>query len=115
MKILYVENHEIFAKQVANLLLSGHDVTIVASLVKAREALAAEEYELLLVDYDLDDGKGSELVREVRALTSKLPMIGASSHDQGNQALLKAGVNAICSKMDFSHIEEVIRRVVSTV
>ena len=58
MKILYVENHAIFAEQVCREFLSAYDVTVVASLAAARQALAAEKYELLIVDYDLDDGKG---------------------------------------------------------
>jgi DNA-binding response OmpR family regulator len=111
MKILYVENHAIFAQQVTNLFLSNHQVTVVPSLVEARDALTKEHYDLLLVDYDLDDGKGVELVKEVRSRASAMLIIGASSHEMGNRALLDAGANAVCSKMEFHHIAEVIQRV----
>ncbi|MDB6122201.1 MAG: putative two-component response regulator [Pedosphaera sp.] len=113
MKILYVENDEVFAEQVTRLLLFRHEVIIVPSLAEARRALEAGGYDLLIIDYVLDDGKGTELVTEVRATMPKLPMIGASSHEDGNKALLKAGVNAVCIKKEFNRIEEIIRRIIS--
>ncbi|EEF59237.1 response regulator [Pedosphaera parvula] len=111
MKILYVENHSIFAQQVINLFLSEHKVTVRPSLAQARQELTEESYDLLLIDYDLDDGKGTELVIELREKASALFIIAGSSHEAGNQALLKAGANAACSKMEFNKIAEVIRRV----
>jgi DNA-binding response OmpR family regulator len=103
MKILYVENHAAFAETVKQRFLSGYSVTVVPSLSSAREKLKDNSFDLLLVDYDLDDGKGAELVHEVRAPASarRVAIIGVSSHAEGNAALLQAGANAICSKMDF--------------
>jgi len=108
MKILFVENHPVFVQQVTTLFLAKHQVTVVPSLSGARASLAAQKYDLLLVDYDLDDGKGEELVRELRASDSDIRIIGVSARDEGNESLLKAGANAICSKMDFDRIEELI-------
>ncbi|MDB6108530.1 MAG: response regulator [Pedosphaera sp.] len=111
MKLLYVENHGVFAKQVTAQFLSAHEVEIVPSLALAREAFRAGNYDLLLVDYDLDDGKGDEFVLEVRVVAPGLAVIGVSSHEMGNQALLEAGANAICSKMEFNNIQKVIERI----
>jgi len=61
-----------------------------------------------LQDFDLDDGKGDEFVRECRAAHPKLPIIAVSSHEAGNAALMKAGASAICSKMEFQRIEKII-------
>jgi len=108
MKILYVENHEVFAAQVCQQFLSGHSVQVVASLDAAKAALAAAPCDLLIVDYDLDDGKGDELVRASLALRPGLKIIAASSHDAGNAALLKAGASAVCGKMEFNRIQQVI-------
>jgi len=109
MKILYVENHAIFAEQVCRQFLSAHEVKVVASLSAARQTLAAETYDLLIVDYDLDDGKGDELVRAFRVLRPELKIIAASSHEAGNSALLKAGASAVCGKMEFDKIAQVIK------
>jgi DNA-binding response OmpR family regulator len=58
MKILFVENHSAFVQQVTTLFLTAHQVTVVPSLSSARARLTTDKYDLLLVDYDLDDGKG---------------------------------------------------------
>lgn len=113
MKILYVENHAIFAQQVCCQFLSAHEVDVVSSLLAARQALGAKKYELLIVDFDLDDGKGDELVTACKELYPNLKVIAASSHDAGNQALMKAGAAAICGKMEFNKIAEVIAQLTS--
>jgi DNA-binding response OmpR family regulator len=108
MKILYVENHAIFAAQVCKQFLSAHSVRVVPTRAAARDALAADSYELLIVDYDLDDGKGDELVQACRVSYPKLKIIAASAHEAGNTALLKAGASACCGKMEFNRIQSVI-------
>src|SRR5436190_18481656 len=87
MRILYVENHSVFAQNVTAQFLSQHVVTVVASMSAARRALETGGFDLLLVDYDLDDGKGETLVKELLASAKRLPVIGVSSHEAGNAAL----------------------------
>jgi len=108
VNILYLENHAIFAEQVTRQFLSPHRVIVVSSLSAARRTFASGDFDLVLSDYDLDDGKGEEFVRECRAAHPRLPIIAASSHDEGNAALVKAGASAVCSKMDFHTIQQVI-------
>jgi DNA-binding response OmpR family regulator len=108
MKILFIENHSIFARQAIIHFLSAHQVTVVPSLSMARSSLAANQFDLLLIDYDLDDGKGEELVRELREAGNKIRIVGVSAREEGNAALLHAGVDAICSKMEFNRIQELI-------
>ncbi len=109
MKILYVENHAVFASQVCRQFLSAHAVRVVSSLAAARDALAADDdYDVLIVDYDLDDGKGDELVRACRVLHPNVKIIAGSAHDTGNAALVKAGAAAVCCKMEFDRIQAVI-------
>lgn len=109
MKILYVENHLVFARQAVSRFLSAHEVTIVPSLSKAIRHLA-ERFDLVMVDYDLDDGKGAELIVQIQKHFPTLHTIGVSSHEEGNQAMMQAGASAFCSKMDFDHIEAIIDR-----
>ena len=56
MKIHYLENHAIFALQATSQFLRSHGVTVVPSLAAGRQALASENFDLVLCDYDLDDG-----------------------------------------------------------
>ena len=108
MRILYVENHAIFAGQACRLFLAAHAVTVVSTLAAGRQALAAEPFDLLLVNFDLDDGKGDELVRAARSAHPGLPIIAVSAHEAGNNKLLAAGATAVCSKMRFDTIQTVI-------
>ena len=108
MNILYLENHAVFARQVTRQFLSAHQVTVVPSLSAARSALASGSFDLVLSDFDVDDGKGDEFVRECRAREPRLPIIAVSSHDDGNAALVAAGASAVCGKMQFDRIQQVI-------
>lgn len=73
MRILYVENHLVFADNVNRQFLSQHTVTVAPSLSAARQLLNSSEFDLVLVDYDLDDGKGDTLVREIRDSSAASP------------------------------------------
>jgi len=111
MKILYVENHTVLSATVVRQFLSRHTVTVVPSIAEARQMLATGKFNLLLVDYDLDDGKGDSLIKEVRGSDDHTIIIGVSAHDEGNAALRLAGASAICSKGELDQIQDVIERV----
>lgn len=108
MNILFVENHARFARIATMQFLSVHQVTIAASLRDARNALANARFEAVLLDYDLDDGKGTELFETLRNLTPQPLIVATSSHHAGNTLLLDAGANAVCSKMAFQEIDTVL-------
>ncbi|MBL4845077.1 MAG: response regulator [Planctomycetes bacterium] len=108
LEILYVEDHTIFADQVIKTLLGDHEVTLVPSLALAREAAAGFGHDLLLVDYDLEDGKGAELVRELRRKGFPGLIVAVSAHDEGNEALIRAGANAVCAKRDMPTLGRVL-------
>ncbi len=115
MNILMVENHEVFAKTVAGALLAEHNVIVVPTLRAARQALLARgPFHAVLVDYDLDDGKGDDLVRWLASRSAQPPTIGISSHDAGNTALLNAGAVEICPKMRFSDISRFLDKAVAS-
>jgi hypothetical protein len=61
-----------------------------------------------LVDFDLDDGKGEEFVEWARASGFVGRIIGVSSHEAGNDALLRAGADSICLKIHFSQIAKLL-------
>jgi DNA-binding response OmpR family regulator len=109
MKILLVENHATFARMVRKHFLAAYSVEVVPTLAAARRSLENSSFDLLLVDFDLDDGKGDELMREVKARFPKLKAIAVSSHDAGNRALTTAGADAVCGKMHFDQIQSVIK------
>ena len=101
MRLLLVENHRVFAETVRQQFLSAHDTAIVATIAAARRTLAGGAVDVVLVDYDLDDGKGDELVRSLRASSFTGRIIGISAHQAGNDALVAAGADAVCAKGQF--------------
>jgi DNA-binding response OmpR family regulator len=110
VNILFVENHAVFAETVIASFLAEHTVEIVPSVAAALAVVTAGRFDAALVDYDLDDRKGDAFVREARAADPRLVIIGVSSHDSGNSALLSAGADAVCPKLAFSGIAAVLER-----
>jgi DNA-binding response OmpR family regulator len=108
MRILYVENSARFAQIVTRRYLTEHEVNVVPGLAAARAALAQSSFEAILLDYDLDDGKGDALVFDLQNLAPRPFVVAASSHQGGNDALMAAGADVVCGKMQFSNIEAVL-------
>ena len=117
MKILFVDNHAAFTAVVVETFLPGHEVVTVPTITAARRALtepALPPFDVALVDYDLDDGKGDELVRWCRATNLSRPLIAVSARADGNTALLAARADRACAKIDFARIGAVLAELVVT-
>jgi DNA-binding response OmpR family regulator len=114
MRILFVDNHPEFTSLVTSSLLAAHEVVIVATVAAARAAVAAaavSRFDIALVDYDLDDGKGVEFLRWLHSSRSQLPAVAVSARTEGNEALVAAGACGVCSKLDFARIQLVVDEV----
>jgi ActR/RegA family two-component response regulator len=103
VRVLFVENDAVFARVVVQEFLAEHDVTIVATIADALRVLD-EPFAAVLVDYDLDDGKGTVVVQALRRRGFGGRIVGVSSHQPGNTALVAAGAHGACSKMTFDEI-----------
>jgi DNA-binding response OmpR family regulator len=112
VRILFVDNHPEFTAVVVGAFLVAHEVVIVPTIAAARAAIGGSDFDVALVDYDLDDGKGVEFVRWVRAANSKLPLIAVSARAEGNDALVAAGTDRVCAKTDFARIGAVLDELV---
>jgi DNA-binding NarL/FixJ family response regulator len=107
LRILFVENHQLFAKTVIEQFLSAHEVVVVAS-VGAANAIDLHTFDVVLVDYDLPDGKGTEVVRAFRARHFAGRIVAVSSKDEGNAELERAGADVACAKRDFGQIPRLL-------
>ncbi|APR78871.1 Hypothetical protein A7982_04218 [Minicystis rosea] len=74
------------------------------------EAVATGQFDAALVDYDLDDGKGDQLIRSIRVAGFNAPIVAVSARDEGNLAMTDAGADAVCPKQSFARIEHAIQR-----
>ncbi|WP_146647221.1 response regulator [Labilithrix luteola] len=108
MKLLFVENHRVFAQTVIDQFLANHEVVLVTTIAEAKRRLS-HAFDAVLVDYDLPDGKGTEVVRALRAIGFGGKIVAVSSREEGNEELRSAGATAICSKKDFRAIGAALR------
>jgi CheY-like chemotaxis protein len=112
MRLLWVENHAVFACLAGRQFLSAHEITVVPSILDAARALAEQAFDAVLLDYDLDDGKGVSLISALRQRPGSPAIIATSAHEAGNEALLRAGADASCPKSRFAEIEATLVRAV---
>jgi DNA-binding response OmpR family regulator len=108
MRVLFVENDARFARIAAQQFLANHEIIVAPSLQSARETLANSHFDIVLLDYDLDDGKGSELMTAVHDLGPRPFIVATSSHEIGNATLLAAGADVACSKMKFRELPRIL-------
>ncbi len=79
-RVLVVEDEAILCRVIArNLAAHGHEVTTANSVQTAREALEGSEFDLMLLDIDLPDGTGWEVVRGLREQGRDLPFVVVSA------------------------------------
>lgn len=112
MKLLFVDNHADFTATVIECFLRDDEVVVVPTIAAAKERFQASQFDVVFVDYDLDDGKGDELVRWLRARDANAKIIAVSAREIGNEALVAAGANTQCPKPSFARIHTVLKELV---
>ena len=113
VKVLLIENHQVFARTVVDLFLKNHSVTVVPTVMEALDTHRAAVFDVVLLDYDLDDFKGDVFLKRVRARGDTIPVVAISAKPDGNAALLAAGANTVCQKADFHAIAKILDRLAS--
>ena len=79
-RILLIEDDDGTADEISlELTASGHDVTRVAALEPARALSAGEPFDLLILDRQLPDGEGLELLSDLRRNGQRTPALVLSA------------------------------------
>lgn len=93
MRILLIEDDHVLGEAIRDHLLSlGHAADWMQRLDESRLALQSVTYELVLLDLGLPDGRGLDLLRELRAAGNQVPVIITTAQDQ--IAIRIEGLNA---------------------
>ena len=81
-QIFLLEDDETLGRGIA-MALTGPETSVIChpSLAKAREALAEERFDLLILDVNLPDGSGLDLLCQVRAAGDSTPVILLTAND----------------------------------
>jgi DNA-binding NtrC family response regulator len=68
MRLLFVDDHDVMRASIASLMNElGHQVTEAANLAEARARLdQGDAFDVVILDFSLRDGKGSDLVPDIR-------------------------------------------------
>ena len=80
--IFLLEDDETLGRGIA-MALTGPETSVVCrpGLAKAREALSEERFDLLILDVNLPDGSGLDLLRQVRSEGDATPVILLTAND----------------------------------
>lgn len=102
MRIVIVDDHELVRRGLIQALAkAGFDQICEArSIAEARAQIAHFNPEVIVVDINLPDGSGFDLVLWVRALSEKIGIVVLTLHEDHNYVLaaMKAGASAYVCK-----------------
>ncbi len=102
-RILIVDDHPVVREGLVQQLHREPDLRVCAQAGNAAQAIAALEQhhpDLVLVDISLPGRSGLELIRDLRAVAPKLPVLALSMHDETvfAERVLRAGGRGYVSK-----------------
>ncbi|MEY2434342.1 MAG: cyclic di-GMP phosphodiesterase [Acidimicrobiaceae bacterium] len=105
IRILVVDDHEIFAHSLVRLLGSRPELKVVGTAGSVSEAVvAALAYapDVILMDFELPDGDGPQATEQIKALTPsvKVIMLTARTDDQALVRAIAAGCSGFVKKAD---------------
>lgn len=103
ISVLIVDDHEMVAQGLAEVLSAEADLTVVGQAGTARDAqrLAGQlQPDVVVMDYRLPDGDGAETAKQIRAEhpDTKVVMVTASDHDTVISSAIEAGCSAYVTK-----------------
>ncbi|MDB5540341.1 MAG: two-component system response regulator [Devosia sp.] len=83
MRVLLIEDDHVLGAAIRDHVASvGHSVDWMQRIDDAKLALSTVRYELVLLDLSLPDGRGLDLLRELRAAGDTVPVIITTAQDQ---------------------------------
>ena len=102
-RILLVDDHSLFRESLVRLLEAEPELCVVAhcaSVSLAIDVLRHNSVDVVLLDYDLGEERGTDMLQELRASKSpaKVLMVTAGMSDRVTLDTLNAGVAGVLSK-----------------
>ena len=111
-RILFVEDHD-DTRSMIRLLLGnkGYRVETAESMNEGLELAQNEAFDLFLLDYQLEDGNGKELCKQIREFDTGTPILFFSaSHPKIQQDAVECGAQGFILKPDIDSLQEEIER-----
>jgi DNA-binding response OmpR family regulator len=80
-RILHVEDSKSLQQYIGAILSGIAEITWAGTLKEARLLIKDSRFDLVLLDFTLPDGSGSDLIRELAEKDPTIPIIIFSAHD----------------------------------
>jgi DNA-binding NarL/FixJ family response regulator len=116
-KVFIVDDHPIVRERVAELINQEADLQVCGEAedaVQAVKAIGAAVPDIAIVDITLKDTYGIELIKQLKELHPKLPILVLSMHDESlyGERALRAGAKGYLTKQEATkNIIDAIRRI----
>ena len=116
-KVFIVDDHPIVRERVAELINQEPDLVVsgeAEDAVQAVKAIGAGVPDIAIVDITLKDTYGIELIKQLKELHPKLPILVLSMHDESlyGERALRAGAKGYLTKQEATKkIIDAIRRI----
>jgi len=109
-RVLFVEDNAGFRQRILRKYLYECEVVELSDGKSFIDQLQDGDYQLVLMDYELPDATGEELVRKARETGYSGGIIGVSSSEYLNRKLLQAGADVTVEKRKSYQLPMVIRQ-----
>jgi signal transduction histidine kinase/DNA-binding response OmpR family regulator len=113
-RVLYVEDDADLQRVIAEQGRPLADFIAASNLAEARSHLAAGVLDLVLLDIDLPDGSGLELIEEIHRLYPGLPVVILSAAELSTEQLNRVEAALAKSRTDPQHFLDVLARLLPT-
>ncbi len=117
LRVVVVDDHPMFRDRLAQIINNELDMAVCGEAEDVQSALSTIEKttpDLAIIDITLNGNSGLELIKSVRALGLKIPLLVLSMHDESLYAerSLRAGANGyITKRQPAAEVVAAIRRV----
>jgi DNA-binding response OmpR family regulator len=93
-KVLYVEDSP-EAILVLKSTLRDFDLTVCSTLQEARNYIATNDYRVVIIDIELPDGRGHELMPAILSRSQQTSVLFLTSHDEFHEKLVAFSLGAV--------------------
>ena len=111
MKILYIEDSDIAVQAMRAIVKRlGYEFLTVPSIAEGDQLIKDQHPDVILIDMQLPDGLGFNLIRQLRVDGLTTPIIGLSSvPDYSERSLAEGSDKFILKPFDFSMMSDLIK------
>lgn len=117
-RILCVEDDPAISGYICEMLkIAGYQTTVAENVIEGLRLARGDQFDLILLDYNLPDGTGLELCKLIRALDEHTPILFYSSitDPEIRRAAMAAGAQGYIGKMEaFDILEQTITNLIES-